>query len=248
MDAIGPVLTFTEGGLIGYRWYDGKNIDPLFPFGYGLSYTTFRYDGGQLTSSPDAPGTQQVGFTVTNSGPRDGTEVAQVYVGACGGDAGAAPKQLAGFTKVALRAGEAKNVSVDIDPHAMSSWSTTTHSWQRVTCAPTVYVGSSSRDLRLTVGGAGSSGGGPSSSGSSGSRSSGGCAQGAGGLLGTLLALSLLPVLRPRLGELSEGRSTSRGRLQALQKKRKAWALPAEPYREGAAPPPLELSPRVPRQ
>ena len=205
MDAIGPVLTFTEGGLIGYRWYDGKNIDPLFPFGYGLSYTTFRYDGGELTSSPDAPGTQQVGFTVTNAGPRDGTEVAQVYVGACGGDAGAAPKQLAGFTKVPLRAGEAKHLSVDIDPRAMSSWSTTTHSWQRVTCAPTVYVGSSSRDLRLTVGGAGSSGGGSSgggssgggssSSGSSGSRSSGGCAQGGGGLLGTLLALSLLLVL-----------------------------------------------------
>jgi hypothetical protein len=195
MDAIGPVLTLTEGGLIGYRWYDARNIDPLFPFGYGLSYTTFRYDGAELTSSSAGDDSWQVGFTVTNAGPRDGTEVAQVYVGACG-DAEARQKQLAGFTKVRLRAGEARRVSVDLDARSMSSWSTTTHSWQRGPCAPKVYVGSSSRDVRATVDGAGSS------VGSTGS--SGGCAQG-GGSSGTLLVLSLLLVLsrghkhRPRV-------------------------------------------------
>jgi beta-glucosidase len=178
MDATGPVLTFTEGGLIGYRWYDARNIDPLFPFGHGLSYTTFRYDGAQLTSSPGAVG-WQVGFTVTNAGSRDGTEVAQVYVGACGGDTHAGQKQLAGFAKVQLRAGEAKRVSVAIDPRSTSSWSSTTHSWQPAPCAPTVYVGSSSRDLRLTVGGA---------------VSSAGSAQDRGGSLGALLVLSLLLV------------------------------------------------------
>jgi beta-glucosidase len=196
MDAMGPVLTFTEGGLIGYRWYDARNIDPLFPFGHGLSYTTFRYDGATLTPSPDAAGTWQVGFTVTNTGSRDGTEVAQVYVGACGGDSYAGQKQLAGFTKVPLLAGEAKLVSVDIVPRSLSSWSITTHSWQPVSCAPTVYVGSSSRDVRLTVGGAGSSAGRSTGEGSSGGRSSGGCAQGGGGSLGALLVLSLLVLSR----------------------------------------------------
>lgn len=195
MDAIGPVLTFTEGGLIGYRWYDTHQLDPLFPFGYGLSYTTFRYDGGELASSPDAAGGWQVRFTVTNAGPRDGAEVAQVYVGACGHDAGAAPQQLAGFTKLRLRAGEARSVSVDLAPRSRSSWSTSTHSWQPAPCSPTVYVGSSSRDVRLTVGGAGPSAGGSSSHGPSGGGSSGGCAQGGGGWLGTLLVLFLLRAL-----------------------------------------------------
>jgi hypothetical protein len=184
-----------HGGLIGYRWHDARNIDPLFPFGYGLSYTTFRYDGAELTSSPGAADGWHVGFTVTNTGPRDGTEVAQVYVGACSGDVKAAPKQLAGFTKVPLRRGESKRVSIDIDPRSMSSWSMTTHSWQPVSCAPTVYVGSSSRDVRLTVGGAGSSAGASPGGGSSAGGSRGGCAQGGGGGVGTPLALWLLLVL-----------------------------------------------------
>jgi beta-glucosidase len=195
-DGMGPVLTFTEGGLVGYRWYDARNIGPLFPFGHGLSYTTFRYDGAELTSS-GAADTWQVGFTVTNTGPRAGAEVAQVYVGACDGDAVAGPKQLAGFTKVQLGAGEARHVSVDIGSRSLSSWSTSSHAWQREPCSPTVYVGSSSRDVRLTasVGGAGSTDG----AGSSGSaRPRGGCAQGGSGSLATIVVVAMLVVLARR--------------------------------------------------
>ncbi|GEJ55482.1 beta-glucosidase H [Anaeromyxobacter diazotrophicus] len=202
-DAVGPVLTFSEGGLLGYRWYDARGLGPLFPFGHGLSYTSFRYDGAELTSPASPADAWRVGFTITNAGPRDGTEVAQVYAEACGGDPEAAPKQLAGFAKVSLRAGESRRVSVDVDPRSRSSWSATAHAWQPASCTPTVYVGSSSRDLRLTAGAAASSGGAPGQAPPTGTSptgtspggggpaggSRGGCGQSGDGGLGVGLAL-----------------------------------------------------------
>lgn len=137
---------YAEGLLVGYRWYDEKKIAPLFPFGHGLSYTTFGYSG--LGIRPRGNG-YYVTFTVQNTGQRAGSEVAQVYVGAPQHSSVPMPPQaLAGFARVALAPGERRALTVTIDDRSLSYWSEATHSWVRVTDRP-VYVGSSSRDIRL---------------------------------------------------------------------------------------------------
>ncbi|HET7752538.1 MAG TPA: glycoside hydrolase family 3 C-terminal domain-containing protein [Anaeromyxobacteraceae bacterium] len=153
-DAQGPVVTFGESTLLGYRWYDAKGIEPLFPFGHGLSYTSFGYHDLEVTAGA-APGTTagravSVAFTLANEGGRAGAEVAQVYVGRCPGDQVNAPRRLGGFAKVQLEPGASQRVVVDVAPEALTRWSSDTHRWTPVECDPPVFVGSSSRDLRLT--------------------------------------------------------------------------------------------------
>jgi beta-glucosidase len=156
-----PAVEYAEGLLVGHRWYDARGLEPLFPFGHGLSYTTFRY--GDLEVAPPAPlpawralsavtagsGPARVAFTVENTGARAGAEVAQVYVGTCPGDAAAPPRRLAGFAKVPLAPGVRRRVVVDLDPRALGSWSVERGAWVGPGCALRVWVGSSSRDLRL---------------------------------------------------------------------------------------------------
>ncbi|HEY4703823.1 MAG TPA: glycoside hydrolase family 3 C-terminal domain-containing protein, partial [Streptosporangiaceae bacterium] len=98
----GTTVQYSEGLDVGYRWYNTKDIQPLFPFGYGLSYTSFKYRGLQVTRA--APGTQdvQVSATVTNTGHRSGADVAQLYV-TLPASAGEPPRQLKGFQRVSLR-------------------------------------------------------------------------------------------------------------------------------------------------
>jgi beta-glucosidase len=139
--------TYAEGLQIGYRWYDGQGIAPLFPFGYGLSYTTFRY--GNLTVRPPARnGDVVVGVDVTNTGARAGADVAQVYVGAPAG-AGEPPRQLKGFQKVSLRPGQTRHLTFVLDRRAFSVWDVDAHAWTVVPGRHQVWVGDSSRDLPL---------------------------------------------------------------------------------------------------
>jgi beta-glucanase (GH16 family) len=145
-DDLGPSVTLSEGLLVGYRWYDAKGTEPLFPFGHGLSYTTFRYGGLDISGGA----TTRVSFSVTNDGPRDGAEVAQVYIAPCPGDPARPPWQLAGFMKVALAAGASQVIGVDLAPEALQVWSLDAHAWQTPACDRAVRVGSSSRDVRLT--------------------------------------------------------------------------------------------------
>jgi beta-glucosidase len=153
-DAIGPIIPFAEGTLVGYRWYDAKGIEPLFPFGHGLSYTTFAYRDLEVSRAPpDAnrpAGAIAAAFTVENEGTRAGAEVAQVYVGRCPGDEASAPKQLGGFAKVRLGGGERARVTVEVAPEALVRWNAAARTWSRVECDPPVFVASSSRDVRLT--------------------------------------------------------------------------------------------------
>jgi beta-glucosidase len=158
--ADGPRADYAEGLLIGYRWYDAKSIEPLFPFGFGLSYTTFAYAGLAVE------GPARVGFTVRNSGNRAGAEVAQVYMSACPGDGAAPPKALAGFAKVQLAPGESRHVSVDLAPEAFQTWDASAHAWTTRSCERKLVVGGSSRDARLT-GTLGGAGGGSAANGSS---------------------------------------------------------------------------------
>ena len=138
---------YSEGIFLGYRWYDQNNITPLFPFGFGLSYTTFGYD--HLNTKPNG-NTPRVQFTVTNTGTRTGTEVAQVYVGRLPTSAPTPVKQLAGVARVTLRPGQSKRVTVDLDPRSLAYWDTTSQRWITPGGNVSVLVGSSSRDIRLS--------------------------------------------------------------------------------------------------
>ena len=140
---------YSEGMLVGYRWYDAQNIAPLFPFGYGLSYTTFALS--KLFPIETKGGSQSsfgILVDVTNTGPRAGAEVVQVYIAAPSA-ASEPPKQLKGFAKVSLQPGETKQVSITLDRRAFSMWDTKTSQWTVVPGNYTVLVGDSSRDLPL---------------------------------------------------------------------------------------------------
>jgi beta-glucosidase len=147
------VAHFTEGLGVGYRGYDQLGIEPLFPFGYGLSYTSFDY--AQLQVEPETTdGTRavRVSFTVTNSGSRTGAETAQVYLG-LPASTGEPPKRLVGWAKVELEPGETKEATVLLDPNAasrpLSYWNVTTNGWEIASGDYQIYVGASSRDIRL---------------------------------------------------------------------------------------------------
>ena len=142
----GKIVNFDEGVLVGYRWYDAKNQTPLFPFGYGLSYTTFKYSDLKIEHGAD--GRQTVSVKVTNSGKREGAEVVELYVGDPAA-AGEPPKQLKGFEKLFLKPGESKTATMALNRDSLSVWDGTTHGWKLVPGAYTVNVGSSSRDIHL---------------------------------------------------------------------------------------------------
>ena len=129
---------------MGYRWYDARNIKPMFEFGYGLSYTHFAYSG--LSVSRQRDGSLSVAFTVRNDGRVAGAETPQVYLGVPYKDE--PPKRLVGWDKVRLNPGEARHVHVSVSPRMQSVWDTSRNGW-KVVPGGTVYVGASSRDIRL---------------------------------------------------------------------------------------------------
>ncbi|SDH39687.1 beta-glucosidase [Paraburkholderia phenazinium] len=129
---------------MGYRWYDAKNIAPMFEFGYGLSYTHFSYSGLSVAHRPD--GALDVSFTVRNDGRVAGAEVPQVYLGVP--YSGEPPRRLVGWEKVAMNPGETRHVRITVTPRMQSVWDTSRNGWRYV-AGGTVYVGASSRDIRL---------------------------------------------------------------------------------------------------
>ncbi|TQM00429.1 beta-glucosidase [Actinoallomurus bryophytorum] len=139
-------VQYSEGLDVGYRWYDAKNKTPMFPFGYGLSYTTFGYKN-LTVGTPDSSGNVAVGFDVTNTGSRAGTEVAQVYVGQPS-SAGEPPKNLRGFSRVTLDPGQTKHATVTLDARSFQYWGGS--GWTTASGTNQIFVGASSRDIRLT--------------------------------------------------------------------------------------------------
>jgi beta-glucosidase len=140
-----PRSLYSERLLVGYRWYDAKHLTPLFPFGFGLSYTRFRY--GHLRVTPTSTGAV-VRFTVTNIGHRTGAEVAQLYV-FDPPSVHEPPKQLKGYSKVLLLPGETKTVTLRLGPRAFSYWNVHTHAWRVAPGCYRIGVGGSSRSLPL---------------------------------------------------------------------------------------------------
>lgn len=141
----GYTANFNEGVLVGYRWYDAKGQQPLFPFGHGLSYTTFRYSDLQAKSAADSA---TVSVRVTNSGSRAGAEVAQLYL-VYPAAAQEPPRVLKGFDKVMLKPGESRVVTFALDKDTLSAWDEASHAWKLYPGTYTAHVGSSSRDTRV---------------------------------------------------------------------------------------------------
>ncbi|WP_435818703.1 discoidin domain-containing protein [Kitasatospora cineracea] len=143
----GGTVQYSEGLKIGYRWYDSNNLTPLFPFGHGLSYTTFAFSGLQV--GPLSGGRATVTATVTNTGGRAGTEVAQLYVGAPA-DTGEPPHQLKGFQRITLAPGASGTVSFTVTAHDLAHWDTGSGNWTATAGSYQILVGDSSRHLPLT--------------------------------------------------------------------------------------------------
>jgi beta-glucosidase len=140
----GSEVLYSEGIDIGYRWYDSQNITPMFPFGFGLSYTKFAYSGLSLSRTA-VNGTQnvRVSATVTNVGRVAGSDVAQLYLGDPAAT-GEPPRQLEGYQRVTLNPGRSARVSFTITPQDMSWWSDTANGWTQTAGLYHVYVGDSS--------------------------------------------------------------------------------------------------------
>jgi beta-glucosidase len=137
-------VAYDEGVKVGYKWYDAEKKTVLFPFGHGLSYTTYSYSGLKV-----APGKNpKVTFTVKNTGKRDGAEVAQIYA-ALPASAAEPPKRLVGFNKVWLKAGESKEVTVEVNPKYLSIFNVEQNGWQLLPGEYSFMVGGSSQSLPL---------------------------------------------------------------------------------------------------
>jgi beta-glucosidase len=136
---------YTEGLKVGYRWFDSQGIEPLFPFGYGLSYTSFAYS--KLKAKPRRD-RATLSFNLRNTGGRGGAEVAQVYLGFPKWT-GEPPRQLKGFQKVTLDAGASKRVTIALGKRAFSYWDQRTNGWRVGRGCYTIEVGGSSRSLPL---------------------------------------------------------------------------------------------------
>ncbi|HEX8149116.1 MAG TPA: glycoside hydrolase family 3 C-terminal domain-containing protein [Pyrinomonadaceae bacterium] len=148
-------VEYREGVFVGYRGYEKNNTKPLFPFGHGLSYTTFRYDNlkitpapGTATDAPDGPHFE-VSFDVKNTGAREGSDVAQVYVSDVHASVPRPPKELKGFSKVGLRPGESRRVTVRLDGRAFSYYDAAARRWRFDPGDFDILVGRSSEQIEL---------------------------------------------------------------------------------------------------
>ena len=140
----GRMVQYREGLYVGYRYYQTAGVPVAFPFGYGLSYTSFAYSNLQASSNG-------VTLTVTNTGKRAGAEIVQLYAAKPGAEVFRPAQELKGFAKVQLQPGESKTVTIPLDDKAFRYWNTKTDSWEVEGGSYELRVGASSADIRLTA-------------------------------------------------------------------------------------------------
>ena len=143
-------VKYEEGVFVGYRWYDSKGIDPLYPFGFGLSYTEFEYSECMVSKREfRAEDSLETSLTVKNVGKRPGAEIVQLYVKDKGASVERPEKELKAFARIELAPGEAKRLTLTVNKEAFSFWSPQAKDWVAEPGEFEVLVGPSSRDLRL---------------------------------------------------------------------------------------------------
>ena len=140
----GRTVQYREGLYVGYRYYQTAGVPVAFPFGYGLSYTSFAYSDLKVTAD-------SVSLTVTNTGARDGAEIVQVYIAKPGAEIFRPAQELKAFARVSLAAGESRTVTLPLDDKAFRYWNTRTDCWEVEGGRYEVRVGASSADIRLTA-------------------------------------------------------------------------------------------------
>lgn len=153
VNAPGSTVIYKEGVFVGYRGYEHNRVTPLFPFGFGLSYTTFKFSS--LSVQPAAPKlgqTTNVSLDVTNTGRRAGTTVVQLYLGHPTASVPRPFKELKGFLRVDLMPGETRRVTLPLDARAMSYWDSPTHAWKQESGRYTVFAGQSSAHIEQQAG------------------------------------------------------------------------------------------------
>jgi beta-glucosidase len=143
-------ITYAEGIYVGYRHFDKDKIKPVFPFGFGLSYTTFAYRNLKLSRPALTPGgSVTASVDVTNTGTREGSEVVELYVHDPAPKIDKAVRELKGFEKIALRAGETRTVTFTIDGRSLAYCDVPGHRWKSDAGTYQIEVGASSRDIRV---------------------------------------------------------------------------------------------------
>lgn len=144
----GKEVEYKEGIYVGYRHFDTKGVKTQFPFGFGLSYTTFKYGKPQIAANGDS---WTVSVDVTNTGSREGKEIVQLYIGDEKCSVDRPKKELKNFAKVSLKPGETKTVTMDITPQDLKFWDEASHNWKAEPGKFKAYVCASAEDVRGTV-------------------------------------------------------------------------------------------------
>jgi beta-glucosidase len=142
-------IFYREGIFMGYRGYEHNHVEPQYPFGFGLSYTTFSFSN--LKSAPAGDGRFHVTFDVTNKGKRAGATVAQLYVGESSPAVERPAKELKGFERVMLQPGETKHVAMDLNPRSFSYFDVKSSAWQADAGAYELMLGDSSQDIQQKI-------------------------------------------------------------------------------------------------
>ncbi len=143
-------IAYSEGLFVGYRGYDRASVKPLFPFGFGLSYTKFQYSNLSVTPAASAdPDSVTVSFDVKNTGSREGAEVAELYVGDAHASVPRPVKELKGFARVSLRPGETQHVTLHLNRRSFSYYDVKSHGWTAEPGEYAILVGSSSAQIEL---------------------------------------------------------------------------------------------------
>ena len=143
-------IVYREGVFMGYRGFQKANVKPLFPFGFGLSYTTFRYSNLKVEPTP-GNATFTVSFDITNTGTRAGADVAQIYVGAGNARVPRPKRELKGFSRVNLAPSETRHVTLPLDARSFAYFDVGTKSWRAEAGKYTVELGRSSESIESSV-------------------------------------------------------------------------------------------------